>query len=124
VPTGTPGEHDRNPPHFRLTQQPDPDFSPWQEEDGDYVHGFHSHLLPEDERRRLVATYYGMVSLLDKYVGVILDRLRQLGLERDTLVVFSTDHGHLFGQHGLQAKGPFHYEDLLRVPLVVRWPGR
>jgi arylsulfatase A-like enzyme len=123
VPEGTPGEHDRNPPHFGLTQQPDPDFSPWREE-GRGVHGFHTHLLPEAERRRLVATYYGMVSMVDKYVGAILERLRALGLDRDTIVVFSTDHGHFFGQHGLQAKGPFHYEDLLRVPFIVRYPGR
>lgn len=123
VPEGTPGEHDRNPPHFGLTQQPDPDFSAWRE-DGRGGHGLHSHLLPDDERRRLVATYYGMVSLLDKYVGRVLRHLAELGLERDTLVVFTTDHGHFFGQHGLQAKGPFHYEDLLRVPFLVRHPGR
>ncbi len=123
VPEVTPGEHDGNPPHFGLTQEPDPDFSPWRES-GRTIHGFHTHLLPPEERRRLVATYYGMVSLLDKYVGRILDRLDELGLADDTIVVFSTDHGHFFGQHGLQAKGPFHYEDLLRVPFVVRHPGR
>jgi uncharacterized sulfatase len=38
-------------------------------------------------------------------------------------VIFTTDHGHFLGQHGLIAKGAFHYEDLLRVPLHVRWPG-
>jgi arylsulfatase A-like enzyme len=123
IPHLTPGEHDRNPPHFGLTQEPDPDFSPWRET-GRGIHGCRSHLLPPEERRRLVATYYGMVSLLDKYVGTILDRLRELGLEENTIVVFSTDHGHFFGQHGLQFKGPFHYEDLLRVPFIVRWPGR
>ncbi|MGP4114118.1 sulfatase family protein [Streptomyces sp. 4N509B] len=123
IPTGTHGEHERNAPHFGLTQHPDPDFSPWQES-GHLVHGLHSHLLPEEERRRLVATYYGMVSMLDAAVGSLLARLAQLGLDRDTIVVFTTDHGHFFGQHGLQAKGPFHYEDLLRVPFLVRWPGR
>ena len=54
----------------------------------------------------------------------ILDRLESLGLAGDTLVVFTSDHGHLFGQHGLTAKGPFHYEDLVRVPLIVAQPGR
>ncbi len=53
-----------------------------------------------------------MVSLMDKYIGRILDRLDALGLADNTLVVFTTDHGHFLGQHGLIAKGPFHYEDL------------
>lgn len=123
VPELVPGEHDENPPHFGLTQQGDPDFSAWQES-GHPVHGFQSHLLPADERKRLVATYYGMVSLLDKHIGIVLDRLDALGLADDTVVVFTTDHGHFFGQHGLQAKGAFHYEDLIRVPMLVRYPGR
>lgn len=123
VPELTPGEHDHNPPHFGLTQQPEPDFSPWSES-GHPIHGYQSHLRSAEERRRLVATYYGMVSLLDKYIGTILDRLQELGLADNTIVVFTTDHGHFFGQHGLQAKGPFHYEDLLRVPFIVRYPGR
>ena len=43
-----------------------------------------------------------------------------LGLAENTLVLFTSDHGHLFGQHGLTAKGPFHYEDLVRVPFIAR----
>lgn len=39
-------------------------------------------------------------------------------------VVFTTDHGHFIGEHGLCAKGPFHYEDMVRVPFIARWPGR
>ena len=37
--------------------------------------------------------------------------------------MFTTDHGHFLGQHGLIAKGPFHYEDLVRLPFIVRYPG-
>jgi uncharacterized sulfatase len=65
-----------------------------------------------------------MISLMDKYIGVILDKLDKLGLAENTLVLFTSDHGHLFGQHGLTAKGPFHYEDLVRVPFIARWPKR
>lgn len=39
------------------------------------------------------------------------------------MVVFTSDHGHFLGQHGLIAKGAFHYEDVVKVPFVVRWPG-
>ena len=47
-----------------------------------------------------------------------------LGLAENTLVVFTSDHGHFYGHHGLTAKGPFHYEDVIRVPMIVRQPGK
>ncbi len=124
VPQMTPGEHEKNPPHFKLALQQNPDFSAWREKDGNSIHGFHSHLYDRDELAKDIAVYYGMVSMLDKYIGVILDALDDLGLAENTLVVFTTDHGHLYGQHGLIAKGPFHYEDLLRLPMIARMPGR
>jgi len=65
-----------------------------------------------------------MVSLMDKHIGRIMARLDALGLSKNTIVVFTTDHGHFYGQHGLVAKGPFHYEDMIRVPFIVRWPGK
>jgi len=122
VPSITKGEHDGNPPHFGMTQEEKPDFSPWRES-GQWNHGMHSHLVSQTELAGDIAVYYAMVSLLDKYVGVILKKLKDLKLDGNTLVVFTTDHGHLFGQHGLTAKGPFHYEDLIKVPLVARLPG-
>ncbi len=123
VPGLLPGEHDRNPAHFGMTQQARPDFSEWQEPDGHAIHGFHSHLQSSSELAKDVAVYYGMISLMDKYIGSILAQLDALGLAENTIIVFTSDHGHLFGQHGMIAKGPFHYEDLLRVPFLVRWPG-
>ncbi|RAV06361.1 sulfatase [Paenibacillus sp. YN15] len=122
IPTVTPGEHDRNPPHFRLTQEENPDFD-YLRETGQGIHGYHSHVnLSMEERKRLVATYYGMTTLMDKYIGRILDKVDELGLADNTVVVFTTDHGHFFGQHGLQHKGGFHYEDLIKLPFIVRYP--
>ena len=123
VPSIVEGEHEKNPPHFKLTQQKNPDFSEWREPDGNAMHGFQSHLHDRAELAKNIAVYYGMVSLMDKYIGVILDKLDELGLAEDTLVVFTTDHGHLYGHHGLIAKGAFHYDDLLRVPFIVSQPG-
>lgn len=121
IPSIVPGEHDANPPHFGMTQEEDPDFSHLKET-GHGIHGYHSHLTSDNERKKLVATYYGMISMLDKYIGTILDRLDELGLSDNTIVIFTTDHGHFFGQHGLQAKGGFIYEDLIRIPFIVRYP--
>ena len=123
IPTVTPGEHEHNPPHFGMTQEEKPDFSHLKES-GFGIHGYHSHLRPDEERKQLVATYYGMISLMDKYIGRILDRLDELGLAEDTIVVFTTDHGHFFGQHGLQAKGGFMYEDLIKLPFIARYPSK
>lgn len=118
-----PGEMAAMPRHHQLTQQPHPDFAAWDEPDGHHVHGFHSHLHDRQEMQRSMALYYGMMSLLDANVGCMLDTLDHLGLAENTLVVYTSDHGHFLGQHGLIAKGPFHYEDLIRVPMIVRQPG-
>ncbi|WP_028547420.1 sulfatase family protein [Paenibacillus sp. UNC451MF] len=124
LPQAVPGEHDNNPPHFKLTQEVKADFSAWMES-GFSIHGYHSHLrYTEQEQRRNMATYYGMVSLMDKYIGRILDKLDELGLADDTIVVFTTDHGHMFGHHGMHFKGGFHYEDLIKLPFIVRYPGK
>lgn len=132
IPSLVPGEHDRNPPHFGLTQEDNPDFSHLKET-GYGIHGYRSHhyyeygkkfRLTDEDRRKLVAVYYGMISMMDKYIGRILDKLDALGLADNTVVVFTTDHGHFFGQHGLQAKGGFHYEDLIKLPFIVRYPGQ
>lgn len=123
VPAVRPGEHDRNPPHFGQTQEEKPDFSRFREPAGHGCHGLHSH---RHERARLakdIAVYYGMITLMDKHIGIILDKLDQLGLADSTLVIFTSDHGHCYGHHGLIAKGPFHYEDLIRVPFLARLPG-
>ncbi len=123
VPGITAGEHDANPPHLQLTQDPNADFSPWQEANGSACHGFHSHLHDREELAKDIACYYGMVSCMDKYIGQIIDHLDQLGLAENTLVIFTSDHGHYFGQHGLVAKGAFHYDDGIRVPMIARLPG-
>lgn len=131
IPSMEPGEHDQNPPHFGKTQEDNPDFS-YLNESGYGIHGYNSHLhyaygeknkLTEYDRKKLVATYYGMISMLDKYIGKILDKLDELGIADNTIIVFTSDHGHFFGQHGLQEKGGFHYEDLIKLPFLVRYPG-
>ncbi len=124
VPEVVPGEHDHNPPAHQMTQQEQPDFSAWREANGNAMHGYHSHLHDHDELAKDIACYYGMISCMDKYIGSILDHLDALGLAENTLVVFTSDHGHYFGQHGLIAKGAFHYDDGIRVPMIARLPGK
>lgn len=121
VPSFLEDEHEKNPPYFGLTQQISPDFSEYNES-GYFVSGFHSHVIDNKELRKEIATYYGMISFMDKYIGLILDKLEETGLSDNTIVIFTTDHGHFIGQHGLITKGPFHYEDMIRVPFIVKYP--
>ena len=116
----TPGEFDDMPPHFRKTREKNPDFSMYRETYG--PHGFHSHLVDEKRMRKNIAVYYGMISFMDREIGRILAALDRLGVADDTLVLFTTDHGHFLGQHGLVAKGAFHYEDMIKTVMLVRRP--
>ncbi len=123
VPEHTEGEFDDKPPYFRRALEESPDFSDFAEEGGNAIHGAGSHLKSREEKAKNIAMMYGMMTMLDDYIGKILDKVDELGLADDTLVCFTTDHGDFLGQHGLVAKAIHHYEDLIRVPLVVRQPG-
>lgn len=123
VPEFREGEFDDKPPYFQLARQESPDGSAFQEAGGHAVHGMHTHLRSDEAKARNIATMYGMMTMLDKYIGKIIDHLDSLGLTEDTLICFTTDHGDFYGQHGLIAKTIHHYEDLLKIPLIVRMPG-
>jgi len=73
--------------------------------------------------RRFIAAYYGNVSHMDACVGRILDALGRLGLADSTLVVYTTDHGELLGEHGARGKFCF-FDGSARLPLIARLPGR
>ena len=115
-------EHDKNPPYYREVFKRFPNFKPYRET-GFGIHGLYRQPYHKKELQRQLAYAYGMVSLMDKYIGKILDKLRELDLEKDTIIVFTTDHGDMFGQHGLRHKCIFHYEDLLRIPMIVKYAG-
>ena len=73
--------------------------------------------------RRMKANYYGLVRELDVWVGRLLDKLNELGLEKNTLVIFTSDHGEMLGDHGMTSQGVL-YEGAVHVPLLIRLPGR
>jgi choline-sulfatase len=75
------------------------------------------------EKQGIIAAYYTSVHYLDRNVGVVLKRLRELQLDDDTLVVYMADHGYSLGQHGRFEKHCC-YEPALQAPLIFRWPGR
>lgn len=71
----------------------------------------------------IVGRYLGEITLLDHQIGRVLATLDELGLTETTVVIYSADHGDLCGGHGMIDKHYVMYEELVRVPLMVRWPG-
>ena len=72
--------------------------------------------------RRYRAFYNGLVETVDREIGMVLDAVSRSDIP--PITAFSADHGDLGGAHGLPYKGPAMYEELIRVPLVIAWPGR
>ena len=80
--------------------------------------------LTDDDWRRVSACYWAVITYLDHEVGRILHVLRETGADRDTVVVFTSDHGDMLGGHGLATKGVgTAYEEVYNIPLLIRAPG-
>ena len=73
--------------------------------------------------QQAIAATYGMIEMIDDGVGQVLDCVGRLGLRDDTIVVFTSDHGDMMGDHGLFLKGFMPYRGTLQVPLVIDAPG-
>ena len=76
------------------------------------------------EGRQLQAAYYAMIKLIDDQVGNIIEALENDGVRDNTVIIFTSDHGEMLGDHGLIQKGCRFYEGLVRVPLIISWPER
>ena len=74
--------------------------------------------------RQAAAKEFGAITFLDQAIGSVLGALDDAGVADDTVVVFTSDHAEVFGDHGLMLKGAMHYRPALRVPLLVARPGQ
>ena len=80
--------------------------------------------LPEDERRAIVGLYDGEVGYTDAaLVGPLVSKLKALGLYDETLIVLTSDHGEEFYEHGSWEHGHALYDESLKIPLIVKFPG-
>lgn len=107
MPRHGPAEVDNHPIHARnreLREMPE--------------HGF-----AEANVRRARAGYYASIARVDEKLGRILDALDKTGQRDNTMVVYTSDHGEMLGDHGLWMKSAF-FENSLRVPMIVSLPGR
>ncbi len=79
--------------------------------------------MPKRDLEHLVALYDGEIRWTDMHIGKIMDALQDLGKLDETLVVITSDHGEEFFEHGSESHGKTLYEEVVRVPLIVRLPG-
>jgi len=91
----------------------------------DQQHGLYGYIDPADTKAwlRHLDYYVELQRLADESLGTVLSALEDTGEWDDTVVVFTSDHGDMCGSHGLRSKGPFVYDEIMRVPLYVRVPG-
>lgn len=80
--------------------------------------------MTDRDLEQIKSFYYGMVSLNDKYIGRIMDTLQDLGLAERTIVIVTSDHGEMLGDHGLIFKAGYMYDEVVRTPLIIRAPGK
>ena len=77
----------------------------------------------EHQLRYAMAFEYGAITMIDDAVAEVLGALERSGQADDTIVVFTSDHGDMFGDHGLILKMFVHYDGVLRVPFTISGPG-
>jgi len=80
-------------------------------------------VLDDEEWRTLIAFSHAHIMLVDEAIGRVLDALDRLGLADSTTVVFTADHGDMEGAHNRFDKGAYFYDEVWRIPLIVRQPG-
>ncbi len=78
----------------------------------------HPYAVTGDEARESIALTYGMISMVDDGVGKILQKLDDLGLRDNTIVIYTSDHGDVMGDHGIMLKHGLHSEGVIRVPFI------
>ncbi|MGI2295136.1 sulfatase family protein [Paenibacillus sp. GXUN7292] len=120
------GELQDKPPHFEAVHagdwSPDHPMHGMFPMAGQSSNRFDYRLVHEEDAIKGKAYYYAMVEMIDEAVGRILQALNQNELDQNTIIIFTTDHGELLGDHGIWMKGPFHYEQLVNIPFIIHGP--
>jgi len=75
-----------------------------------------------EQLKHLRTLYAGEVTLVDRWIGRLLQKIEDLGLFEDTMIIFTSDHGTYLGEHGYIGKRPILYEEVAHIPLIIRPP--
>lgn len=78
--------------------------------------------MTQDDWRRTAQHYWGFCSWIDALFGRLRSAVSTNGLDDSTVIAFTADHGEMLGAHGWFDKGPFFYEEVIRIPMILRDP--
>lgn len=76
-----------------------------------------------DDWKKTISYSRGMITLLDRTLGELFDAVKANGYWDNTLIIFTSDQGSMLAEHGLYDKGPYAYEGLMRIPMLMKVPG-
>ncbi len=79
--------------------------------------------MKDQELKELLACCFSYLELIDQMVGEVVATLKELDLYEETAIVFTADHGDMAGSHGMMNKGAYMYDEIYRIPLLVKDPG-
>ncbi|MBN2583615.1 MAG: sulfatase [Planctomycetes bacterium] len=112
-----------NPPHWRWDDAPDEFVKLYPEDELPYRPNVTEERYKKDKERLYYQHYHAHITAVDRELGRLMAALKELGIEDDTILIYTSDHGSSFGSNGVGSKGnPF--DEAIHVPLIVRWPGR
>ena len=81
-------------------------------------------ILDEEEWKTIIAYSHAHITMVDEALGLVIDTLDHLDLYDSTTVVFTSDHGDMEGAHNRFDKGPYFYQEVWRIPLIIRQPDK
>jgi arylsulfatase len=101
-------------------------FGPLSNDTSGLLHKVRNQIPPESEEeiRHMRDLYDAEIVHLDREVGRFLDELKKRGMYEDSLILVTADHGEAFLEHGFWEHGQTLYQEMVHVPLIVKWPGR
>jgi choline-sulfatase len=92
-----------------------------REHNNSYIGGFSD--FSKEDIKKCRTGYYAAIAFLDEQIGKILSSLEETNQMDNTVIIFTSDHGDMLGDHGLMVKGAFFYEPSVKVPMLIKIPG-
>lgn len=79
--------------------------------------------MTEDDWKKTTSYAMGLMTMFDKALGEFIDELKKQGLWENSMIIFTSDQGSMLAEHGLYDKGPYAYDGLMRIPMLIKVPG-